>query len=350
MKPFFSVIIPVYNVENYLVECIQSVLTQDFAAWEAVLVDDGSTDSSGKMCDEWAQMDYRIHVIHQDNQGLAGARNTGLRAATGEWLLFLDSDDCWWPDFLQRLYQHIVQNEHMDVFIGQYSMISAEGECIKERVCHDFVEGAGPKGNLQKRFDYYYKMLDVAAWKMAVLHTWQTDKDLWFVTSVKYAEDVVWSLQLFQLEPQIFYIDIPFVKYRIGRPGSLTTTARPPLKNFESRITAWRQFVNGGRFANETNDDRFACAFAANKVIGEFQSQVATAPYRDEQYRQAVAMMKTNRQAARQVLFEKVSLKRYMAARLCLLLGPDGFGMFIRSRQAVLHRIKEWNAAHGKNR
>ena len=100
----FSIIIPVYNVENYLDDCVASVLSQSFADLEVLLIDDGATDSSGAMCDSWAARDSRVNVIHQENQGLSGARNTGIRAAQGEYLMFLDSDD-WWSgrDVLEKL-------------------------------------------------------------------------------------------------------------------------------------------------------------------------------------------------------------------------------------------------------
>lgn len=93
----FSVVIPVYKVEPYLDECVSSVVTQRFRDLEVILVDDGSPDNCGKMCDDWAKKDGRIRVVHQENGGLSAARNTGIRNAVGEYVLFLDSDD-WWAD------------------------------------------------------------------------------------------------------------------------------------------------------------------------------------------------------------------------------------------------------------
>ena len=88
-----SIIIPVYNVEQFIEECLDSVCTQSFADWEAICVNDGSTDCSLTLLQEFASRDSRIHVISQSNAGLSAARNTGLRAASGEYVLFLDSDD-----------------------------------------------------------------------------------------------------------------------------------------------------------------------------------------------------------------------------------------------------------------
>lgn len=96
-KRIISVIIPVYNVFAYLPECMESVLSQDYTNLEIILIDDGSKDDSGKICDQYAQKDSRIRVIHQPNSGAGAAKNAGLRAATGEYLAFVDSDDCLEP-------------------------------------------------------------------------------------------------------------------------------------------------------------------------------------------------------------------------------------------------------------
>ncbi|WP_416145204.1 glycosyltransferase family 2 protein [Planococcus koreensis] len=106
MSETISVIVPVYNVQEYLPKCLDSVIGQTYENLEILLVNDGSTDESAEICDRYARMDGRIHVIHQENQGLAAARNAGLEAAAGMYIGFVDSDD--WIDldmyeFLYRL-------------------------------------------------------------------------------------------------------------------------------------------------------------------------------------------------------------------------------------------------------
>lgn len=96
---FISIIVPVYNVEKYLRECLDSISLLKAVRWEAILVDDGSTDISGQICDEYAKQDSRFRVIHQKNAGVSAARNAGLEAAEGEWIWFVDSDDSINPDF-----------------------------------------------------------------------------------------------------------------------------------------------------------------------------------------------------------------------------------------------------------
>lgn len=96
---FISIIVPVYNVEKYLRECLDSISQLKAFSWEAILVDDGSTDTSGQICDEYAKQDSRFRVIHQKNAGVSAARNAGLDAAKGKWIWFVDSDDSINPDF-----------------------------------------------------------------------------------------------------------------------------------------------------------------------------------------------------------------------------------------------------------
>lgn len=92
-QPTISVIVPVYNTEKYLGECVQSILNQIFTDFELLLIDDGSTDQSGAICDTYALQDKRVKVFHKENGGVSSARNMGLDEARGEWIVFVDSDD-----------------------------------------------------------------------------------------------------------------------------------------------------------------------------------------------------------------------------------------------------------------
>lgn len=103
-----SVIVPVYNTEQYLFTCIQSIIFQSYSNFEVLLVDDGSTDHSGELCDELQASDSRIWAIHKENGGLSSARNAGVQAARGDYLCFIDSDDYVAPDFLRILYDNLI--------------------------------------------------------------------------------------------------------------------------------------------------------------------------------------------------------------------------------------------------
>ena len=110
MKPIVSIIVPIYNVEEYLYKCINSVLNQTFKNFELILVNDGSTDNSGKICDEYKKKDDRIKVIHQENGGVSSARNTGIKNAKGMFIGFVDPDDWIYPDMFEKLYNNIIEN------------------------------------------------------------------------------------------------------------------------------------------------------------------------------------------------------------------------------------------------
>ena len=108
-NPVYSVIVPVYNVKPYLSRCLDSILSQTFSDFELIIVDDGSTDGSGQISDEYALKDSRIQVIHQENGGLSAARNTGLDRARGTYVYFADSDDYLKPELLEKGYEQFKQ-------------------------------------------------------------------------------------------------------------------------------------------------------------------------------------------------------------------------------------------------
>lgn len=127
-----SVIIPVYNVETCFSECMDSVIAQTWKELDIILIDDGSTDSSGKICEEYAAMDSRIHVIHQKNQGLSGARNTGLSEVSGDWIVFVDSDDRVNPVMMEKMWEIAHKQKTKMVVCGMFSFRESENGYIKD--------------------------------------------------------------------------------------------------------------------------------------------------------------------------------------------------------------------------
>lgn len=122
MKELISVIIPIYHVEDYLKECVDSVLKQTYSNLEIILVDDGSDDKCPSICDDYQKQDARIHVIHKENGGLSDARNAGLDIATGDYICFIDSDDVVHPNFIQTLYEDLLFT-NSDMAICHYEKV-----------------------------------------------------------------------------------------------------------------------------------------------------------------------------------------------------------------------------------
>lgn len=126
MKPAVSVIVPVYKVEQYLDKCVQSILDQTFRDFELLLVDDGSPDKCGEMCETWAKKDSRIRVIHKPNGGLSDARNAGIGQASGDYLLFVDSDDWIEKDMLATLYG-LIREADADMACCNFRSVNEDG-------------------------------------------------------------------------------------------------------------------------------------------------------------------------------------------------------------------------------
>ena len=133
MQPKISIIIPVYNVEKYLRRCLDSVLNQTFAGWQAICVDDGSPDNCAAILDEYAARDKRFAVIHQKNGGLSDARNAGLKKASGKYVLYLDSDDFLHPQTLEVLNYFADKNNSEMVVFNIDSRATKEMENVVKR-------------------------------------------------------------------------------------------------------------------------------------------------------------------------------------------------------------------------
>ena len=132
--PLISVVIPVYNAEKYLKECVDSVLAQTYSNYEILLIDDGSADNSPEICDRYAESNSKIKVIHQKNSGVAEARNNGIREAKGEYIAFLDCDDWWEKEFLEKLVSYTLIS---DMAICKLVKVLPDGKhfCDKEYEC-----------------------------------------------------------------------------------------------------------------------------------------------------------------------------------------------------------------------
>lgn len=131
-ESLISVIVPIYNVEKYLDRCIESIVNQTYKNLEIILVDDGSTDNSSFICDNWAKKDARIVVIHKTNAGAPAARNTGLELAKGDFISFIDSDDYVSPYFMSETMNYM--NDDIDIVECSYKMVESETCCFTKRI------------------------------------------------------------------------------------------------------------------------------------------------------------------------------------------------------------------------
>ena len=215
----FSVIIPVYNVEAYLSECLDSVLNQTFEDWEAICVNDGSTDSSYAILEEFASKDSRLKIVNQPNGGLSAARNTGLKAAVGEYVLFLDSDDWLEGGALERVSESLT-DEDMLCFSGRRFF-------EKESRYHE-ADQLRPR-SYATGMDYYNEnALSVRdfAFVCVVLRAYKREfllsHDLWFKEGIFHEDNLFTPLACYFAE-KVKVINDCLYDYRV-RANSITTT------------------------------------------------------------------------------------------------------------------------------
>lgn len=218
----FTIIIPVYKVEKYIEQCLNSVLDQSFEDFEVIVVDDGSPDRAPEICDAYAQRDHRIKVFHKVNGGLSDARNYGIKAATGSYLIFLDSDDYWRDStFLAAVAESVLAQPTVTVVnFGWTKYFSSTHQFVQDRrVFSTTVK----KNKLEYIRTLLQKDLFVAsAWNKCIKRTFVVDNDIFFKKGLR-SEDMAWCGDVLSLMPEMACLDKYSYVYRQERTDSITT-------------------------------------------------------------------------------------------------------------------------------
>lgn len=226
--PLISVIVPVYRVEAYLGKCVDSILAQTYENLEVILVDDGSPDGSGAICDDYAQRDPRVRVIHKENGGLSSARNAGLDAANGDYIGFVDSDDWLEPETYTWLMDMAQQENVKLVCAGRFDCNSWDGSRTTG-LCPQRKEVI--TGEEMTRRIFRWENVDSAAWDK-LYHRSLFDGIRYPVGVV--SEDVPVTWRLAMNAGRVGLLDKPVYNY-FHRPGSITTSAFSP-KTFQPSV------------------------------------------------------------------------------------------------------------------
>ena len=207
MEDLISVIVPIYNVEKYLNKCIDSIINQKYKNLEIILVDDGSPDNSGKICDEYSKKDNRIKVIHKENGGVSSARNVGINNATGNWISFIDSDDWIEEDYINNLLSNAKKNN------AEISM------CGYNRVYETKVEKINANGDIKvfNSREFLIKALNpqtgIGFSHMKLIKR-QAISDLHFNDDMKVAEDAFFNIKLSKNINKACFIGEALYNYR----------------------------------------------------------------------------------------------------------------------------------------
>lgn len=232
-----SIIIPVYNVEQYLQCCVQSVITQTYQDLQVILVNDGSTDSSGVLCDQLAQQDSRIQVVHKTNGGLSDTRNAGLCVATGEYVAFLDSDDVYLlNDGLEQL-MALAQAEQPDVLLFQAVDVYPNHQSARK--AYDEAWIAAHSG-----MEVFCQLVRTQSFNMSacfqIIRRELLEQHQIYFEKGLLSEDVDWSLRLWKYVQRVRAINLPMYGYQ-HREGSISTTYT--IRNLRSYKHIFAKFV-----------------------------------------------------------------------------------------------------------
>lgn len=247
--PLISVIIPIYKVEKYLNKCVDSVLNQSFKDIEVLLVDDGSPDKCPEICDEYARKDKRVKVIHKKNGGSSDARNHGINAATGDYLMFLDSDDYWEGENCLNNLIRKLEKGNIDVLIHG----NQDYSCLTNKTCiartgynNELISTASKREVLEYLFSS--GLFPGSAWVTVTKRTFILDNNLYFVKGIK-AEDVDWLLNVFLHAESFSSIDDYFYVYLKYRSDSITGTADlKSIKDICYIIQKWEKLLNEDQY------------------------------------------------------------------------------------------------------
>lgn len=239
-----SVVIPVYNVEKYLRECLDSVINQSLKEIEIICVNDGSKDGSQKILEEYSGIDLRIHIIVQENQGLSCARNVGIRCATGEYICFLDSDDMLAADALEEMYEY-AEMQRLDIL--HYDI-----ECVYENERLRIKESKDEYYSKKKNYggpmtgkEMFCQLIEADDFSVSACHLFirkrfLDDNNINFVPKILY-EDGLFCFQCFMETKRIEHISKKYLIYRIRQNSILTS--KVSYKNLQSLVYCYRKIL-----------------------------------------------------------------------------------------------------------
>ena len=256
MKPKVSIVVPIYNVEKYLKNCVDSLLNQTLEDIEIILVDDGSPDKSGEIADEYLRNEKRIKVVHQSNAGLGPARNSGMAVATGEYIGFIDSDDWTQPEMFERLYEAAVL-ENADIAVSGHQEFT-NGRVTKTKI-HPLAgttirtkqEIESVRKNLygHSTEDDVVEAFPMAVWIAVYRRKIIEDNNLLFEEIL--SEDTIFNLSAYKCAKTITFIDRTDYCYRKeGQPSITQSFSDNKLLRYQKFLMTLSNMAN-----NETDED-----------------------------------------------------------------------------------------------
>ncbi|WP_425075656.1 glycosyltransferase family 2 protein [Psychroserpens sp. S379A] len=244
-QSLISVIVPCYNVEEYLNKAIESIVAQTYTNWECILINDGSTDSTQSIAEKWVAKDQRIKLINQKNQGLSGARNTGLKNVSGEYIYFFDSDDLIAPETLSNLYSLV--DDDIDIVFGKCVITNGQNDNITGYLDHDLPQ-------LKKHYNEDNLLLVKAieeplicvAWNRLYKAEFLVKNELIFMQDLLH-EDELWFFETLFYANAIILNDTPTYYYNVANVNSISSNFGK--RNLESYLNILNH-INSNYYEN----------------------------------------------------------------------------------------------------
>lgn len=249
-KPLVSIIVPVYNVEKYLARCLDSIIAQTYKNLQIIVVDDGSTDNSGKLCDEYAKKDKRIEVYHKKNGGVSSARNIGIKNAKGEAVGFIDSDDYVEPQYTETLVKSMLDNDSDISICGFKKVYVGKSDTIiryKDGACFDKKTFVNKIMNVENAFGVCHMKLI----KKEVIGENAFDETL------TVGEDALFMVSISANVDKVSYVGQALYNYRINQSSVVRRYDKNYLKKYEQSMQQMKEKMNamyGGSFSKSYNN------------------------------------------------------------------------------------------------
>lgn len=243
LNPTISIIVPVYNTALYLSKCLNSIAAQTFTDFEVLMIDDGSTDGSGEICDQYSQSDSRFIAIHQSNQGVSVSRNNGLKQARGNYIAFVDSDDYIHPQMLELLYKAIRQGEY-DLSVARYLSVNVGTEIEIQRIIEFHSQELSAEDILCKLFgksgeDIQY----IVVWNK--LYDRRLLANICF-SALKVSEDLLFNVEVFSKVRQAIEVDSKLYYYtQRNTSASHSVSEKQIIDRIDASYTCLRYIPSG---------------------------------------------------------------------------------------------------------
>ena len=239
----FSIVIPVYNVKDYLTTCIESILNQQFKNYEIILIDDGSSDGSEVICDTYANKYENIKVIHKINEGPAIARNIGIHNSEGKYIIYLDSDDMLFENCLNDCSELVLNNENYDVYLGQKFKILFPGGTIEERI--DKSKFDELDNDVLKNIIMYSPMSITYIWRNIYRTDFIKENNIYFKENILCGEDMDWNTEVYLKAKKVKTFDFYTHIYRGNRNGSIVTACSyNRVSDFYKIVNKWINYAD----------------------------------------------------------------------------------------------------------